>query len=314
MTDKTPESKIWSNIGTEFPDDYNYEEEQRPVDVYDDWFNYTVTSDIDSLFGDINNLYSLFGDLDFYYGNSSQIPDAGEAGRVWFAPDTKTTYLDNGIEWISLGVRKYSNLTNRTHGNEDHTEDYITSGDIDSGAPSPHDNAHHSKDFAVDGETQPPEQHGNEDHSTNYASESDLSEKADETDIPVVDSNDEFELFRIEDTWDVSNGDLTIDSSDLSFSEPLVGHKQQIAVWDTGTFPGHKINLDITIDGNTTQYDNEFGMEYRDRDGGTSNIVHSSPLPNISAENNFELRLRNDNYSTSGEWRVHYQGVFIDKF
>lgn len=270
MTDKTPESKVWSNVGTEFPDDYNYEEEQRPVDVYDDWFNYTVTSDIDSLFGDINNLYSLFGDLDFYYGNSSQIPEAGEVGRVWFAPDTKTTYLDNGVEWISLGVRKYSNLTDRTHGNED--------------------------------------------HSTNYVSESDLSEKADETDVPVVDSNDEFELFRIEDTWDVSNGDLTIDSSDLSFSEPLVGHKQELAVWDSTTFPGHKINLDITIDGNTTQYDNEFGMEYRDRDGDTSNIAHSSPLPNISAENNFELRLRNDNYSTSGEWHVHYQGVFIDKF
>jgi len=63
-------------------------------------------------------------------------------------------------------VTDHENSTSGVHGVGG--SDVASTADVAEKADDPHDNAAHSETFAVDGDTQPPENHGNAAHTTNY--------------------------------------------------------------------------------------------------------------------------------------------------
>jgi hypothetical protein len=95
MTDKYESNlKEWGDIGTEPPSGYNYSD-ARPVDEFDDWWNYHT-------FEDIVNLFNLLQELD---NNKASDVHGNEAHTSNFA---------------SIGE-----TADDPHGNSAHTEDYI---------------------------------------------------------------------------------------------------------------------------------------------------------------------------------------------
>ena len=41
--------KVWGDVGSEYPTGYGYEQEEQPVDGWDNYFNYHVSTDIEHL-------------------------------------------------------------------------------------------------------------------------------------------------------------------------------------------------------------------------------------------------------------------------
>jgi hypothetical protein len=105
---KNPESKTWGSTGTEFPNGYNYEEEERPVDEFDDFVNWSIVDDIHTLF-------DAFGGVDgvesFNFGVISDRPPAGSEGAIYFATDEGRVYGDDGSKWIAFGLTQINQLS-----------------------------------------------------------------------------------------------------------------------------------------------------------------------------------------------------------
>jgi hypothetical protein len=127
---KTPNSIIWGSTGQSYPSEYTYEEKQRPVDQYDDYFNWATSKDIHDLFGYIGTLDGIDGVKRIDYGLAADRPTAGTAGRVYITSDDNKLYVDDGASWIKFGISDYTNLNNRSHGNEDHDEEFLVSDDL----------------------------------------------------------------------------------------------------------------------------------------------------------------------------------------
>lgn len=77
----------------------------------------------------------------YLYDTSGNRPAAGTEGRLFVQTDTGETFYDNGSSWIAIGIgesnislsnlasKEYASLTNRGHGNEDHTSTFATLSD-----------------------------------------------------------------------------------------------------------------------------------------------------------------------------------------
>lgn len=54
MVDYTSELKTWGSSGTEYPDSYNYLEDEQPVDAWDNFLMYHIVQDLQHLI-DVTN-------------------------------------------------------------------------------------------------------------------------------------------------------------------------------------------------------------------------------------------------------------------
>lgn len=85
------ELKSWGATGSEYPDNYNYEEGEQPIDEWDNFFAYNVIEDIEHLIEVTNEDFvekdspRLEGDLDI-----SDYAIDGDAGNIEFDGDEIT--------------------------------------------------------------------------------------------------------------------------------------------------------------------------------------------------------------------------------
>jgi len=194
VSDESRLSTIETNISNNDSDISALQSNKLDVSEYtpesDTHDKYTDASAIDAVDGEVSEAADAVSGLDAQVDTNTGNISSLQSNKA-DTPHDNTAHSTNYAAASAVFSGNWSDLsgvpsefTPSNHGNESHSETYLTSGDIDSGAPNPHDNSAHDPDFlkasnhtwsALSGVPTEftPSTHGNSAHSVNFATASD---------------------------------------------------------------------------------------------------------------------------------------------
>jgi len=107
------ESRVWPDSGVEpTQGDEVYTGRERPIAEYDNWAMWAVTKDIDTIASILGSLEAIESVTEVRYETLSERPAAGTAGRVSILTDEQRVTVDDGSEWLNVGVQSHDDLAN----------------------------------------------------------------------------------------------------------------------------------------------------------------------------------------------------------
>ncbi|RKS83332.1 hypothetical protein BDK61_2675 [Haloarcula quadrata] len=202
------QSRIWGDSGTEpAAGEETYAGGEKPIAEHDNWAMWAITKDIDTLASIVGTLEGVSSVTELRYETLADRPAAGTPGRVSFAYDEQIVAVDDGNQWIDLGVKSHDDLADIA--SDDHHARY-TDAEAQSAVVGSVDAASLTGSSGSSGQVL--ETDGD------ALSWSDISTRTDEEIEDVVAS-----LVQAGDklswTYDGQNGTLTVDTSALNDEE-----------------------------------------------------------------------------------------------